>query len=124
EEVSFLMSHMLLDNNARSTTFGTRSLLNIPGKTVAVKTGTTDEKRDNWTVGYSPSYVVGVWVGNNDNSPMNPTIASGVTGASPIWHNIMVHVLKDKKDEQFEVPKNVHAIEIDTLGGGLPVDGQ
>jgi membrane carboxypeptidase/penicillin-binding protein PbpC len=55
---------------------------------------------------------------------MNPAIASGVTGASPIWNKIMKHVLKDIKDEQFDVPKNVHAIEIDSLGGGLPVDGQ
>ncbi|HRN95948.1 MAG TPA: penicillin-binding transpeptidase domain-containing protein, partial [Candidatus Levybacteria bacterium] len=124
EDVAFLMSHMLLDNNARSMTFGSRSLLNISGKTVAVKTGTTDEKRDNWTIGYTPSYAVGVWVGNNDNSPMNPSIASGVTGASPIWNKVMTYVLKDLKDEQFEVPKNVHAIEIDALGGGLPVDGQ
>ena len=54
------------------------------GKTVAVKTGTTDDKRDNWAVGYTPSAVVGVWVGNNDNSEMNPKIASGVTGATPI----------------------------------------
>jgi 1A family penicillin-binding protein len=124
EEVSFLMSHMLLDNNARSIVFGARSLLNITNKTVAVKTGTTDQKRDNWTVGYTPSYVVGVWVGNNDNSPMNPAIASGVTGASPIWNKVMTYVLRDIKDEQFAIPKNVQAIEVDTLGGGLPVDGQ
>ncbi len=124
EEVSFLISHMLYDNNARSMVFGTNSLLNIPGKTVAVKTGTTDEKKDNWAVGYTPSYAVGVWVGNNDNSSMNPAIASGVTGASPIWHDVMVEILKDKKNEQFEVPKNVLAMEIDALGGGLPVDGQ
>jgi 1A family penicillin-binding protein len=124
EEVSFLMSHMLLDNNARSIVFGARSLLNVGNKTVAVKTGTTDQKRDNWTVGYTPSYVVGVWVGNNDNTPMNPAIASGVTGASPIWNKVMAYALKDQKDEQFEVPKNVQAIEVDTLGGGLPVDGQ
>jgi 1A family penicillin-binding protein len=124
EEVSFLMSHMLLDNNARSIVFGARSLLNVGNKTVAVKTGTTDQKRDNWTVGYTPSYVVGVWVGNNDNSPMNSAIASGVTGASPIWNKVMTYVLRDLKDEQFEVPKNVQAIEVDTLGGGLPLEGQ
>ncbi len=124
EEASFLISHMLLDNNARSMVFGTRSLLNVPGKTVAVKTGTTDEKRDNWIVGYTPSYVVGVWVGNNDNSPMNQAIASGVTGATPIWNNVISEILKDKKDEQFEVPNNVTAMEIDSLGGGLPVEGQ
>lgn len=124
EEVAFLISHILLDNNARAQEFGTGSALRIPGKTVAVKTGTTDEKRDNWTVGYTPSYVVGVWVGNNDNTPMNPRIASGITGASPIWNKIMSMVLKNKKDEQFEKPEDVEAITIDAFSGGLPVDGQ
>lgn len=123
-EVSFIISHILLDNNARADVFGTRSYLVVPGKTVAVKTGTTDQKRDNWTVGYTPSYAVGVWVGNNDNTPLDPRIASGVTGASPIWNKVMQAALKGKKNEEFKVPSNVVAIEIDTLGGGLPVDGQ
>lgn len=121
QEVSFLVSHILLDNNARSAEFGTNSWLVIPGKTVSVKTGTTDDKRDNWTIGYTPSYVVGVWVGNNDNSPMNKAIASGVTGASPIWNRIMREVLKGKNDEPFYKPENVIAMQIDSFGGGLPV---
>lgn len=124
EEVAFIISHILLDNNARADAFGTNSLLRISGKTVAVKTGTTDEKRDNWAVGFTPSFVVGVWVGNNDNSPMNPKIASGITGASPIWRRITQLVLKNKPDEQFEVPNNVAAVQVDSLGGGLPIDGQ
>lgn len=124
ENIAFLISHILLDNNARAMDFGVNSALVIPGKTVAVKTGTTDEKRDNWTIGYTPSYVVGVWVGNNDNSPMNQKIASGVTGASPIWHDIMVAALKGKPDEQFKKPDDVIAMNIDSFSGGLPVDGQ
>lgn len=124
EETAFLISHILLDNNARSAAFGARSALNIVGKTVAVKTGTTDEKRDNWTFGYTPSYVVGVWVGNNDNSPMNPAIASGITGASPIWNDIMTYVLKDKDDEQPQKPEKVVAVEVDGFAGGLPHAGQ
>lgn len=124
EETAFIISHMLLDNNARSAAFGPSSLLNIPGKTVSVKTGTTDEKRDNWTIGYTPSYVVGVWVGNNDNTPMNAAIASGITGASPIWNKIMKLVLKDKADEQLTKPEKVVAMEIDAFGGGLPKGGQ
>lgn len=124
EGVAFLISHILLDNNARSLVFGPSSWLNISGKTVSVKTGTTDKKRDNWTVGYTPSYVVGVWVGNNDNTAMNPAIASGVTGASPIWNKIMNVVLKGKKDESPQKPDNVIALQIDALGGGLPVSGQ
>lgn len=124
EEVSFLISHILLDNNARTAAFGPSSALNIPGKTVSVKTGTTDEKRDNWTIGYTPSYVVGVWVGNNDNSPMNQKIASGVTGASPIWNKIMRLVLQDHPDESPKKPDNVNAIQIDSFAGGLPHSGQ
>lgn len=123
-EASFLVSHILLDNVARTLEFGPNSYLAVPGKTVSVKTGTTDEKRDNWTIGYTPSYVVGVWVGNNDNSPMNQAIASGETGASPIWNKIMTAVLKGKPDEQPQKPDDVNAVQIDAYGGGLPVDGQ
>ncbi|HVF69930.1 MAG TPA: transglycosylase domain-containing protein [Xanthomonadales bacterium] len=124
EEVAFIISHILLDNNARSAAFGPNSFLNIPGKTVSVKTGTTDEKRDNWTFGYTPSIVVGVWVGNNDNTPMNQAIASGITGASPIWNQIMREVLKGKSDEQFFKPDNVIALLVDNFGGGLPHGSQ
>lgn len=124
EEIAFLISHILLDNNARADAFGTNSLLRIPGFTVAVKTGTTDEKRDNWTFGYTPSRVVGVWVGNNDYTPMNQAIASGVTGASPIWNKLMKLALKSKDNEEFEVPENIVALQVDPLGGGLPRDGQ
>lgn len=124
EEVAFIISHMLLDNAARTPAFGPSSALVIPGHTVSVKTGTTDEKRDNWTIGYTPSYVVGVWVGNNDNSPMNKAIASGITGASPIWHAIMAEVLKGKTDEQVQKPEKVVALQIDSLAGGLPHGGQ
>lgn len=119
-DISFLVSHILSDNNARSLVFGPASLLNISGKTVAVKTGTTDDKRDNWAIGYTPSAVVGVWVGNNDNSPMNPQIASGVTGATPIWNRLMAEALSGKSNEQFTKPDNVVALEVDAFGGGLP----
>lgn len=122
-EVAFIISHMLLDNNARLITFGVNSYLNIPGRTVAVKTGTTDDKRDNWTIGWTPSILVATWVGNNDNSPMG-NVASGVTGAAPIWRRIILEALKNKPNEDFQKPDNVVAVTIDALGGGLPVDGQ
>lgn len=124
KEVTFLISHILLDNVARTLEFGPNSYLVVPGKTVSVKTGTTDSKKDNWTIGYTPSYVVGVWVGNNDNSAMNQAIASGVTGASPIWERIMSYVLKGKPDEQPQKPDNVVAVTIDSLFGGLPFNNQ
>lgn len=123
-EVSFLISHILSDDSARQLAFGAHSWLYVPGKTVSVKTGTTDDKKDNWTIGYTPSYVVGVWVGNNDDSPMNQAIASGITGASPIWNKIISSILKGKKDEPLQKPDDVMAMQIDALGGGLPVAGQ
>lgn len=123
EGVAFIISDILADNGARTAVFGSNSILNIPGKTTAVKTGTTDEKRDNWTAGYTPSYVAGVWVGNNDNTPLDPKIASGVTGASPIWNRIMREVLKDKPNESFERPGNVVQMDIDGLMPGLPHSG-
>ncbi|MBI4091810.1 MAG: PBP1A family penicillin-binding protein, partial [Candidatus Levybacteria bacterium] len=124
EEVAFLISHILLDNNARSEVFGTNSFLNIAGRTVSVKTGTTDSKRDNWAVGYTPSFVVASWVGNNDNAPMDPRIASGVTGATPIWRRITQAVLKGKPDERVTQPSGIIAMQIDAFSGGLPRDGQ
>ena len=122
-DVAYLISHILSDNDARRDVFGPNSYLVISGKTVAVKTGTTDDKRDNWTVGYAPSIVVGTWVGNNDNSPMNPQLASGVTGAAPIWNRIIREALKDTPDEQFSRPGNIMETEIDAYGGGLPKEG-
>jgi len=99
EDVAWILSNILSDNTARTNAFGPNSALVIQGKTVSVKTGTSNDKRDNWTIGYTPSYVATVWVGNNDNSPMNPYLSSGITGAAPIWHDIMTELLKDKADE-------------------------
>lgn len=112
-EVAFLITSILTDNNARKSAFGENSLLKIEGKTVAVKTGTSDSKRDNWTFGYTPDYVVGVWVGNPDNSPMNPALTSGVTGATPIWNRIMTSLLKDNPDVKFNRPSGVIEVKID-----------
>jgi 1A family penicillin-binding protein len=124
KDVAFLISHILSDNNARLDVFGPNSWLNIPGKTVAVKTGTTNDKRDNWTFGYTKDAVVGVWVGNNDNSPMNQKLASGVTGAAPIWNRVIKAVLETRGDGFIDKPDTVIALNVDALGGGLPVDGQ
>ena len=123
KEISFLISHILTDNNARSAEFGLNSYLNVSGKTVAVKTGTTNDKKDNWAVGFTKSITVGTWVGNNDDTPMDPRIASGETGASPIWHNLMAQLLKTYKDGIMDKPSNVVALQIDPLFGGLPKDG-
>ena len=108
--VAWIMGNILADNTARMSAFGPNSSLVIPGKTVSVKTGTSNDKRDNWTIGFTPSIVVAVWVGNNDNSPMHPTLTSGITGAAPIWHDIMTEILKDKPDEVLPKPDSVVAI--------------
>lgn len=122
-EVSFIISQILSENSARLLTFGENSFLNILGKTIAVKTGTTDDKRDNWAVGWTPSVLVLTWVGNNDNSPMG-NIASGVTGATPIWRRIILEALKNKPNEDFSKPDNVISVNIDSYGGGTPVEGK
>lgn len=120
-DVSFLISHILSDNNARRDVFGDSNYLQIGGHTVAAKTGTTDRKRDNWTFGYDAGNIVaGVWVGNNDNTVMAPGITSGVTGAAPIWNRIMRLALKDVPNSDFKKPDSVSALMIDALGGGLP----
>ncbi len=106
-ETAYILSSILSDNTARSDAFGPNSQLVIPNRTVAVKTGTSNDKRDNWTIGYTPSYTVTVWVGNNDNSPMHPSLTSGITGATPIWNEIIKHLLADKSDEPFTKPKNI-----------------
>lgn len=107
EGVAFILSDILADNQARSAVFGTSSPLNIPGHTVSVKTGTTDEKRDNWTIGYNQNYVVAVWVGNNDNTPMSRNLTSGITGAAPIWNKIMTRLLEDNSEPERVIPSDI-----------------
>ncbi|MCX8009172.1 MAG: transglycosylase domain-containing protein, partial [Patescibacteria group bacterium] len=119
-ETAFLISHILLDNNARMAAFGPSSSLVIPGKAVSVKTGTTDDLRDNWTIGYTPQYLVAVWVGNNDYSPMNQSLVSGVTGAAPIWNKLMRRVLEGKPDLWPKQPEGIEGKEICAITGLLP----
>ena len=104
-DVTFLISHILHDNNARSAAFGESSYLNVRGHPeVSVKTGTTNDRRDNWTIGYTEYALTLSWVGNNDNSEMSGAV-SGVSGASPIWNSIMRKVL-DKAEEGFYNPED------------------
>jgi 1A family penicillin-binding protein len=109
-ETAWIISNILSDNSARSAAFGTNSSLVIGGKTVSVKTGTSNDKRDNWTIGYTPSFAVTVWVGNNNNSPMDPYLTSGITGAAPIWHDIMNELLRTKTDEVPIKPQTVVSV--------------
>ena len=87
-----------------------------------MKTGTTNDRRDNWTVGGNSQALVGVWVGNNDNTPML-NVASGVSGASPIWRRLIQETLKDKPDVGFNPPSGVVSAAVDTFSGYRANDG-
>lgn len=121
-EQAFLIADILSDNDARKEVFGQNSLLYIPDRKIAVKTGTTNDKRDNWTIGGNSQRLVGVWVGNNDNSEMLQ-VASGVTGASPIWRRIILEALKDKPNIDFEFPGGIVTKAVDAVSGYAAHDG-
>jgi membrane carboxypeptidase/penicillin-binding protein PbpC len=102
--VAYIITDILKDNKARSPTFGLNSQLNIKNhKEVAVKTGTSNSMRDNIAIGYNQDFLVAVWVGNNNNSPIS-NIASGITGATPIFNKIMSNLLTDKESIEWKVP--------------------
>jgi len=122
-EVAYILTDILSDNTARAPAFSTHSWLNIPEHpSVAVKTGTTQNLRDNWTVGYTPDFLVAVWVGNNDNRPMS-YVASGITGASPIWNKITSYLLKNLPDKKFPRPPSIVEVKICVPTGSLPCEG-
>jgi penicillin-binding protein 1C len=119
---AYMASHIMQDNNARVEAFGPRSELVIPGKIVSAKTGTTNDLKDNWTVGFTPEYLVVTWVGNNDNTPMNRNVVSGVTGAAPIFNDIMSYILlKKEQSKEYdwqEKPEDV--IKANVCSSGFP----
>lgn len=102
EQASYLISNILSDNAARAPTFG--GSLTIANRTVAVKTGSTDNNHDAWTIGYTPTIAVGVWVGNNENEAMT----SGGSGmAGPIWRKSITSFLEGTRDEEFQRPAGI-----------------
>jgi membrane peptidoglycan carboxypeptidase len=116
QDVSYLISHILLDNNARTQAFGPSSYLVVSGHPeVSVKTGTTNDRRDNWTAGYTADAAVVTWVGNNDNSPMGSAV-SGVSGASPIWNKIIKNVLDKAEKGTYDPNEEGHAWPIEPSG--------
>lgn len=122
-QIAYILTDILSDNVARTPAFGPSSVLVIPGHShVAAKTGTSNNLKDNWTIGYTSDLLVAAWVGNNDASPMS-YVASGVTGASPIWHKIMAELLKDKPDKEFKLPEDLVRVEICPKTNTLPCDG-
>jgi len=118
-QIAYEISSILSDNDARSYVFGSNSALAFFDRQVAAKTGTTSEYRDAWTVGYTPQVVTGVWVGNNDNSPMSAG-AAGAMAAAPIWHKYMASVLTDQPKENFVRPAGIAEATVDKLSNKLP----
>lgn len=114
--VAYLVTDVLADQSARAGVFGQNSALDLPFP-AAVKTGTTTMWRDNWTLGYTTAWTVGVWVGNADGSPMDD--ASGVTGAAPIWNSLM-RAAHRQAAAAFTVPDGLVAVEVCALSGFLP----
>jgi 1A family penicillin-binding protein len=117
-----LVTSILSDNNARGLIFGTNTPLQLGSRPVAAKTGTTQDFRDGWTMGFTPSLAAGVWTGNNDNSPMGSR-SDGVVTAGPIWNAFMRQALANTPIEQFtapekkEVPQGVLRNELTELKG-------
>ena len=115
--VAYLITDILSDDQARMPSFGEGSVLAL-ARPAAAKTGTTTDFRDNWTVGYTPELVVGVWVGNADNEPMHNI--SGISGAGPIWHDVMEAALKGRPVSDFARPEGLLEVEVCALSGLLP----
>lgn len=118
-QISWLISDILSDSTARIAEFGLENLLEF-SYPVAAKTGTTRNARDNWVVGYTPHRLVGVWVGNADNTPMRGT--SGITGAGPIFHDVMELAMRTLPKENFAMPYGITQREICAISGKLPSD--
>lgn len=114
---AYLMTHILADNRARERTFGLNSPL-LLSRPAAAKTGTTNDFRDSWTVGYTPDIVTGVWLGNSDNSPMSQI--SGVTGAGPIWNAFMEQAHAGLPAREFAIPSDIVQIEVCADSGTVP----
>jgi len=117
-ELAYLLTNVLADNNARAAAFGRESVLLIKGREAAVKTGTTNDFRDNWTVGYLPQLAVGVWVGNSDNSEM--TGVSGVAGAAPIWNALMTYAAQNLPVVGWDAPSGIVRVKVCEPSGLLP----
>ncbi len=117
EEAAYIIADVLSDNSSRIKAFGDDSPLNLPFP-CAVKTGTTKNFKDNWCVGFTEKYTVGVWVGNFDGSPMNGV--SGISGAAPLFRDIMIELHRKEYPKTFERPKSLIRLKICAKTGLIP----
>ena len=119
-ELAYLINNVLSDREARVAAFGVGNPLELENRTVAAKTGTTNDFRDNWTIGYMPQLAAGVWVGNADNSPMQAV--TGLTGAAPLWHAIMTYAARAQNlpPQEWTVPPGIVTVKVCEPSGKLP----
>lgn len=110
-QIARMINDILSDNSARAPVFGYSSSLYIPGRDVAAKTGTTQENRDAWVIGYSPNLVTGVWTGNNRQESMTKQ-GAGISAAGPMWHEFMAKALESFPNEKFESPSPLSASKV------------
>ncbi len=122
EQVARLMNNILSDNNARAPVFGYNNSLYIPGREVGAKTGTTQDNRDGWVAGYSPSLATVVWTGNNNNTPMTAA-GAGISAAGPMWHEYMTKSLARMPYEGFIAPNPVSSGKAMLNGSLYPSEG-
>src|SRR3990167_4134457 len=108
-QIARLINNMLSDNSARAPVFGYSSSLYIPGRDVAAKTGTTQDNKDAWVVGYAPSLVAGVWTGNNNFNDSMTKEGAGISASGPMWHEFMAKALSAMPNEKFANPDPVTA---------------
>jgi membrane peptidoglycan carboxypeptidase len=107
--VAFIIASIMSDDRNRCMEFGCHGDLTLPGRHVAAKTGTTNDFKDNWTIGFTPSLATAVWVGNPDNKPLSHN-STGIVGAAPIWHKFMTQALAGTPDEWYSVPAGIHQV--------------
>jgi len=122
ENVARTISNILSDNTARTPAYGPNSVLYFPNRDVAVKTGTTNDSRDAWTIGYTPNLVVGVWAGNNDNSPMVKKVAGQIV--APMWSTFMKSAIESIPDERFSQPDPIDPSILKPVLKGIWQGGQ
>jgi membrane carboxypeptidase/penicillin-binding protein PbpC len=119
-ELAYLINNVLSDREARVAAFGAGNPLELENRTAAAKTGTTNDFRDNWTIGYVPQLAVGVWVGNADNTPMQAV--TGLTGAAPLWHAILTYATRAQNlpPQEWTMPPGIVTVRVCEPSGKLP----
>ncbi len=120
EEIAYEIWSILSDKQARSAVFGWSRYMSLPGREVALKTGTTNDFRDAWTIGFVPNLVAGVWAGNSDNRPMHN--APGSMAAAPIWHDFMMRVKDKFPIEEYKQPEGIQKASIAWISNKKPTN--